>query len=142
MRGLLTLAALGLVGCAENPPIHPAVPSRVSIPAWAEGDHGPSTSAPPPIAASSAPVTIGTDAPASKPRRKKIDLDLVDADVPNVCRLIGELAGVNVVVGDGVRGKVTLRLHGVPWDEALDAVLLAKGYRAEHVGSVIVVRAK
>lgn len=128
-----------LLGCAEPPPPALPVPGRVEIPTWAEGEGAPASKA---IATPVATTSLGTDAPTPKSHGKRIDLDLVDADVPNVCRMIGELAGVNVVVGDGVTGKVTMRLHHVPWDEALDAILLAKGYRAERVGSVIVVRAK
>lgn len=132
--------ALLLTGCAEPPPPAAPVPARVAVPSWAEGEGAPASKS---IVAPSVPEgTLGTDAPPAKSHGKRIDLDLVDADVANVCRLIGELAGVNVVVGDGVTGKVTMRLRHVPWDEALDAILLAKGYRAARVGSVIVVRAK
>lgn len=129
-----------LFGCAEPPAPAMPVPARVEVPTWAEGEGAPSSKT-----IFAAPITttsLGTDAMAPKSHGKQIDLDLVDADVPNVCRMIGELVGVNVVVADGVTGKVTMRLHHVPWDEALDAILLAKGYRAERVGSVIVVRAK
>jgi len=90
------------------------------------------------------PISLGTDTPATAPGAKpakKIDLDLVSADIANTCRLIGDLAGVNIVVGDGVTGTITLRMRGVPWDQALEAICLAKGYHTERVGNVIIVRA-
>lgn len=134
------LVALLLVGCAEPPAPAEPVPSRVAVPTWAEGTGSAPTSVPLPAPST---TSLGEDRPAKPSAKgKRIDLDLVDADLGNVCRLIGELAGVNVVVADGVSGRVTLKLKNVPWDEALDAVLLSRGYRAERVGSVIVVRAK
>lgn len=130
-----------VTACAEPRAPVAASPADVSVPAWAEGSTRPKTSvtlAP----AAAAPVSLGSDAKAAAHHGKRVDLDLVDADLPNVCRLIGELAGVNVVVSDGVTGKVTMRLKGVPWDEALEAILRARGYRSERVGSVVMVLAK
>jgi type IV pilus assembly protein PilQ len=48
---------------------------------------------------------------------------------------------VNVVVADDVKGTITLRLRNVPWDQALDTILRAKGYRAEREGNIITVLA-
>ena len=70
---------------------------------------------------------------------KPIDLDLKDADIGNVCRLLADVGKVNIVLGDGVQGKVTLTMHHVPWDQALDAVIAAKGLRTERDGNVILV---
>lgn len=133
----LTWAIL-FVSCA------PAVetPSRgpVDVPAWAEGpESAPESKTIPAVATQT--VSLGSDAKTPSLRGKRIDLDLVAADLPNVCRLIGELAGVNVVVSDGVAGSVTVKMKNVPWEDALDAILLSKGYVKERVGSVIVVRA-
>src|SRR4051812_3150931 len=51
---------------------------------------------------------------------KPISLQVRDAEVADVLRLIGEASGFNVVIGDDVKGKVTLALTDVPWDQALD----------------------
>lgn len=130
------LCAALLLGCAhqEAPPAR----REVDVPAWAESNPPAAKT----IAVSTATTAIGDDEPKKPARGKKIDLDVVAADLANVCRLIGELAGVNIVVADGVSGTVTVKMRGVPWNEALDAILLSKGYSAEQVGSVIVIRGK
>ncbi|HET6369916.1 MAG TPA: AMIN domain-containing protein, partial [Nitrospiria bacterium] len=54
---------------------------------------------------------------------RRISLDFQDADITNVIRLIADVSGLNIVVGDDVKGKVTLKLTNVPWDQALDLIL-------------------
>lgn len=75
-------------------------------------------------------------------RGKKITLDLMDADIVNVLRLLGDVSGKNVVVGDDVNGKVTIKLKNVPWDQALDVVLKTKGLDQEVRGGIIRVAPK
>ncbi|HJU03750.1 MAG TPA: type IV pilus secretin PilQ [Nitrospiraceae bacterium] len=54
---------------------------------------------------------------------RRISMDFQAADISNVLRLIAEVSGFNIVVGEGVKSKVTLKLVGVPWDQALDMLL-------------------
>jgi len=54
---------------------------------------------------------------------KPVSIQVKDADVSDVLRLIGEASGFNIIVGDDVHGKVSLSLTDVPWDQALDVVL-------------------
>ncbi len=70
---------------------------------------------------------------------KAISLDLVDADLLSVLRLIAEVGGINLVVGDGVSGRVTVRLTDVPWDQALAVILQSQGLAAAAAGSVVLV---
>ncbi|MDF3069084.1 MAG: hypothetical protein K0R38_4685 [Polyangiaceae bacterium] len=67
---------------------------------------------------------------AAEPRRnfsgRRIDLDLKDADVHNVLRLLADVGQVNIVTADNVQGSVTIRMRNVPWDQALDIVLQSK----------------
>jgi type IV pilus assembly protein PilQ len=58
---------------------------------------------------------------------EKISLDFKDADLKNVLRLLGDIGGINMTIGDKVTGKVTLKLDNVPCDEALDIVLINNG---------------
>ena len=58
---------------------------------------------------------------------RRIDLDLKDADIHNVLRLLADVGQVNIVTADNVSGTVTIRMRNVPWDQALDVVLQAKG---------------
>ncbi len=57
---------------------------------------------------------------------RRIDLDLKDADIHDILRLISEVGKVNVVTSDDVKGSVTLRMLNVPWDQALDVILQSK----------------
>jgi type IV pilus assembly protein PilQ len=68
---------------------------------------------------------------------QRISLDFKDADLQNVFRIIAEVSNLNIITSDDVRGKVTLRLVNVPWDQALDLVLQAKSLGARQEGNVI-----
>jgi type IV pilus assembly protein PilQ len=76
-------------------------------------------------AAGFSPALLGQQRRAFTGRR--IDLDLKDADVHNVLRLLADVGQVNIVTADNVTGSVTIRMRNVPWDQALDVVLQAKG---------------
>ncbi|MHC4108122.1 MAG: AMIN domain-containing protein, partial [Planctomycetota bacterium] len=66
-----------------------------------------------------------------------ISLDFKDADIQNILRLIAEVSGLNVVAGDDVEGKVTVRLVNVPWDQALDVVLASRKLGYIKTGNII-----
>lgn len=57
--------------------------------------------------------------------------------VRTVLQLIAEESGLNVVAADTISGNVTLRLINVPWDQALDIVLRAKGLDKRDDGNVV-----
>lgn len=92
---------------------------------------------------SAAPLTTGTvtlaheGVTAAAYRGKRITIDLMEADIVNVVRLIGDVSGKNVVVGEDVKGKVTLKLKSVPWDQALDVILKTKDLGQETRGGII-----
>jgi type IV pilus assembly protein PilQ len=58
-------------------------------------------------------------------------------DIADVLRLIAEVSDLNVIAGDEVKGKVTIRLVDVPWDQALDVILLTKGLGFARIGNVL-----
>jgi len=68
---------------------------------------------------------------------RKINVDIKDADVHNVLRLLSKEGNVNVVISDKVTGTVTLHLNMVPWDQALDIVLRAKNLDMVREGDII-----
>jgi type IV pilus assembly protein PilQ len=70
---------------------------------------------------------------------RKISLDLTDADITNVLRLIAEVSNLNIISGDDVRGKISLRLIDVPWDQAFDIILRTKGLGKVEEGNVVMV---
>lgn len=55
--------------------------------------------------------------PNAQFRGAPVDLDVKGADIHEVYRLLADVGRVNIVVPDDVRGKVTLRLKRVPWDQ-------------------------
>ena len=55
----------------------------------------------------------------------------------DVLRLIADVSDLNVIAGDEVKGKVTIRLVDVPWDQALDVILLTKGLGFMRIGNVL-----
>jgi type IV pilus assembly protein PilQ len=87
---------------------------------------------------SSGPITLSRElATAASFKGKKITIDIQDADIINVIRLIGDVSGKNVVIGEDVKGKVTVKLKNVPWDQALDVVLKTKDLGREDRGGII-----
>ena len=68
---------------------------------------------------------------------RRIDIDLKDADVHNVLRLLADTGHVNIVTGDDVGGTITIRMRNVPWDQVLDVVLQAKGLGMVRQGNLI-----
>ena len=68
---------------------------------------------------------------------KRITLDFVNADIHSIFRLISHVSNLNIVTGDDVSGRVTVRLQNVPWDQALAAVLQAKGLGSQKFGNII-----
>ena len=68
---------------------------------------------------------------------RRVSLDLKDVDINDVLRLIAEVSDLNVIAGEEVQGKVTIRLVEVPWDQALDVILLTRGLGFVRVGTVL-----
>ncbi len=68
---------------------------------------------------------------------RHITLQVKDADIVDVFKLIGETSGFNMVIGSDVTGKVTLSLVDVPWDLALDTILSTNRLGAERTGNVL-----
>ncbi|TWI07942.1 type IV pilus assembly protein PilQ [Lysobacter ruishenii] len=77
-------------------------------------------------------------APAAKTYGgKPVTFNFQDVPVRTVLQLIAEESGLNIVASDTVQGNVTLRLINVPWDQALDIVLQAKGLDKRRSGNVV-----
>jgi type IV pilus assembly protein PilQ len=68
---------------------------------------------------------------------RRISLDFQQADISNVLRLIAEVSGFNMVVGEGVKSKVTMKLASVPWDQALDMILMMNGLGKIKQGNIL-----
>ncbi len=68
---------------------------------------------------------------------KKVSFEFKDIDIHNLLRVIAEISKKNIVVGDDVAGKVTIRLRNVPWDQALELILRSKNLGKEEMGNIV-----
>lgn len=68
---------------------------------------------------------------------RPVTFNFQDVPVRTVLQLIAEESNLNIVASDTVQGNVTLRLINVPWDQALDIVLQAKGLDQRRSGNVV-----
>jgi len=68
---------------------------------------------------------------------RRISLDFQAADISNVLRLIAEVSGFNIVVGEAVKAKVTMKLVSVPWDQALDMLLKMNNLGMIKEGNIV-----
>lgn len=106
---------------AFTAPMTEAVPKRIDL-----------IQLPPPGAS---PVNAGRGAYSGD----KLSLNFQDIEVRAVLQQIADVAGLNLVAGDDVQGSITLRLKDVPWDQALDLVLQAKGLDKRVTANVLLV---
>ncbi|MDQ6968882.1 MAG: type IV pilus secretin PilQ, partial [Mariprofundus sp.] len=57
--------------------------------------------------------------------------------IRNALKLIAEMSELNIIMSDDVTGVLTMRLVDVPWDQAFDIILTAKGLGKEKNGNVV-----
>jgi type IV pilus assembly protein PilQ len=118
------LIDFNVAGLAERKPVTPAP-----------------TVAAAPVKAAKAPVVVEAKKPvatavaeetktkpvikeeSAKYRQTRISIDFQDAEIKSVLRLMAEYGDVNIVAGDDVKGKVTLAMKNVPWEQAVDTIL-------------------
>src|SRR5262244_3798698 len=86
------------------------------------------------VAATPRPIQLAQAAPApAAPAptngQRLISFDFKDADVVNLLRILAAESNKNVVIGDDVKGKMSISLRNVPWDLALDTILETRGLR-------------
>ena len=70
-------------------------------------------------------------------RGEKLSFNFQNVEVRAVLQAIADISGLNIITSDSVGGSLTLRLKEVPWDQALDVVLQAKGLDMRKNGSVL-----
>lgn len=70
---------------------------------------------------------------------RPMTLNFQDISVRAVLQIIAGYNDFNLVTSDSVTGNITLRLDGVPWDQALDVVLRIKGLDKRMDGSILMV---
>lgn len=73
---------------------------------------------------------------------QKLSLNFQNIEVRSLLQVIADFTNFNIVTSDSVSGSVTLRLQDVPWDQALDIILQAKGLGLRKTGNVLWVAPK
>jgi type IV pilus assembly protein PilQ len=68
---------------------------------------------------------------------EKLSLNFQNVEVRAVLQVIADFTGLNIITSDTVTGNLTLRLKDVPWDQALDIILQAKGLDSRKTGNVV-----
>ncbi len=94
------------------------------------------------VGAATAAATMGQASSADIPGARAysgspVTFNFQDIPVRTVLQLIADESNLNIVAADSVSGSATLRLTNVPWDQALDIVLQAKGLDKRRSGNVI-----
>ena len=92
---------------------------------------------PVPAQATPPPASPPTTQPPTGNGQRLISLDFKDADVVNLLRILAAESGRNIVAGDDVKGKVSVSLRNVTWEQALDTILETRGLQKLERGSVI-----
>ncbi|MDD1630647.1 MAG: type IV pilus secretin PilQ [Methylococcaceae bacterium] len=69
----------------------------------------------------------------------RLSLNFQDIEIRSVIAILAEFTGQNVVAGDDVTGTITLKLDDVPWDEALDFIMMTKNLGKYETGNVTLI---
>jgi len=72
-------------------------------------------------------------------KASRISLDIQNAEIKSVFRLLSEQGKVSIVSDDDVKGTVTLSIKDVTWEEALDVILKVKNLEKVQKGAVITI---
>ncbi|HSB52085.1 MAG TPA: type IV pilus secretin PilQ, partial [Dissulfurispiraceae bacterium] len=78
-----------------------------------------------------------TTSSAGQKNGELISLDFQDADVVAILRLLSEVSGYNIVIHPDVKGKISMRLINVPWEQALDLILKTFNLAKSVDGNII-----
>ena len=70
---------------------------------------------------------------------KPISFDVRDAQLKDIFRVFAQISGLNFIVGNDVKGTLTMKLKDVPLDQALNLILQQEGLVAERHGNVVVI---
>jgi type IV pilus assembly protein PilQ len=117
----------------------PAAATNVAaMPAAPVPQDTPPAATPRPIQlAQATPAPAAPAAPAPTNGQRLISFDFKDADVVNLLRILAAESNKNVVIGDDVKGKMSITLKNVPWDLALDTILETRGLRKVEKDGVL-----
>src|SRR6266850_429097 len=118
---------LAIVIPTAAPPVSAGSTNVAAAPAAPARQEVPPAATPRPV--QMAQATPAPAAPAPTNGQRLISFDFKDADVVNLLRILAAESNKNVVIGDDVKGKMSITLKNVPWDLALDTILETRGLR-------------
>ncbi|MBI5599525.1 MAG: type IV pilus secretin PilQ [Deltaproteobacteria bacterium] len=75
--------------------------------------------------------------PEKKYTGRRISIDMVDAKVTDILKLLAEVSNLNIIASGDVVGTITLRLTDVPWDQAFDLILKVRGLDKIQEGNIV-----
>jgi type IV pilus assembly protein PilQ len=70
-------------------------------------------------------------------RGEKLSFNFQNVEVRAALQAIADISGLNIITSESVSGNLTMRLKDIPWDQALDVVLRAKGLDMRKNGTVL-----
>lgn len=68
---------------------------------------------------------------------EKVSFNFQNIDVRAALQAVADISGLNIIASDSVSGNLTLQLKQVPWDQALDVIMQAKGLDMRKNGNVM-----
>ncbi|WP_246329679.1 type IV pilus secretin family protein [Geomonas limicola] len=71
---------------------------------------------------------------------RRVTLEFSDADIRKIFQLIAEVSNLNFLIADDVTGTISIKLVNVPWDQALDVILDAKGLGMQREGNIVQIK--
>ena len=69
----------------------------------------------------------------------RLSLNFEEIEIRIAIAILAEFIGQNIIAGDDVTGTITLKLDDVPWDEALDFIMMTKGLEKFESGTITLI---
>lgn len=83
--------------------------------------------------------TVTVQLQDKKDAKVAVDLDIKDADIKDVARALSRISGKNIIVSEEVKARVTLRIKGVDWKEALNMVVSSYNFAVLEEENYIII---
>ena len=95
----------------------------------------------PPLAveATQSPLSPTSSAPSEQAASKRLTMNFQDIEIRRALQLIADFVDINLVASETVVGNMTLRLVDVPWQEALQLILVTNGLEKRSSGEILLV---
>jgi type IV pilus assembly protein PilQ len=96
-----------------------------------------------PVAATMPASTVAPPPTAPQPpANEPIEIGYIEADIQNVLRTLAAKAGVNLILGDEVTGKVTVNLKGISYEQAMQLIAESKGYAYVNDNNIVKIKSR